>query len=146
MALRGLLTNPLLFDADTITKVRGPASQFVNDELHVISARLTGCPGRLDATAYTALSDVYRAPWILSVPAYFTLEVVDTDATLVANDICSTDAQKFMSFANVFHSNATVQRQLKLFEDINPDDDQRIWPRLKAYMMGQAKILPVERV
>jgi hypothetical protein len=91
------MTNTQLFHKDTVDFVRGPATQFINDELPVTFARIVERLSTLDAAAYKIISSIYREPWRASVAAFYNKEI-EASAHLADNGMALPDAQKFMAF------------------------------------------------
>jgi hypothetical protein len=104
--------------------------------VHAVFARLEERFGTLDAEAFDIVAAIYRDGWPMFMSAFFDKEE-DKSNTLIANGMAYTDAQKFVCFPSISKNRAVVMRVLALFEDANPDDAGRAWPRLKLLMLAQ---------
>jgi hypothetical protein len=134
--VKALLTDIDIFDTDTVDYVRGNEDHFADEEVSTINARLNERLGTLDTDAYKIVSSIYSNPWHQSLIAFMNQEDISS-CTLNANNMGVPEPTKLMALSIVFSSNASVMRYIQLFEDNNPTEADRTWPRMKAYLIAQ---------
>jgi hypothetical protein len=134
--VKDLLADIDMFDKDTVDHVRGNVNTFADEPVCTINARLEERLGTLDTEAYNIVSSIYTNPWTQSLIAYVNKEETSS-ITLNANGMGVPDPTKVMALSIVFSSNASVMKYINLFEDNNPNEGDRTWPSIKAYLISQ---------